>query len=170
MNVALRRARSDDADFLLELVGNDETRPFLARLASASHEEVVADIERSEREPSTFGWFVVEADGQPAGSVGFHVVNERSRIVHAERFAIAPRFRARGIGLEAARLFQRYLLVELGFHRIELQVYGFNERAIAHAERSGYVREGVKRKAYLKDGEWQDAVMFSLLREDLDAQ
>jgi RimJ/RimL family protein N-acetyltransferase len=30
------------------------------------------------------------------------------------------------------------------------------------------VRVGVKRKAYLKHGEWQDAVLFSLLREDLD--
>ena len=29
------------------------------------------------------------------------------------------------------------------------------------------MREGVKRKAYLKDGEWQDAVLFALLREDL---
>jgi RimJ/RimL family protein N-acetyltransferase len=29
------------------------------------------------------------------------------------------------------------------------------------------VREGVKRKAYLKNGEWQDAVVFSLLQEEL---
>jgi RimJ/RimL family protein N-acetyltransferase len=68
----------------------------------------------------------------------------------------------------AARAFQRLLLGELGFHRIELKVYGFNERAIVHAERSGYVREGVQRRAYLKNGEWVDAVLFSLLEEDLD--
>jgi hypothetical protein len=30
------------------------------------------------------------------------------------------------------------------------------------------VREGVKRKAYLRNGEWQDAVLFALLREDLE--
>jgi RimJ/RimL family protein N-acetyltransferase len=30
------------------------------------------------------------------------------------------------------------------------------------------VREGVKRRAYLRHGEWTDSVMFSLLREDLD--
>ena len=76
-------------------------------------------------------------------------------------------FRGRRIGTEAARLFQRHLLVDLDFHRVELQIYGFNERAIAHAEQCGYVREGVKRKAYLKHGEWQDAVLFSLLQEEL---
>ena len=64
-------------------------------------------------------------------------------------------------------LFQRHLLVDLDMHRVELQIYGFNERAIAGAERTGYVREGVKRRAYLRNGEWQDAVLFALLREDL---
>src|SRR5205823_477316 len=43
----------------------------------------------------------------------------------------------------------------------------FNERSIAHAERAGWVREGVKRKAYRRHGEWVDGVMFALLREDL---
>jgi hypothetical protein len=75
---------------------------------------------------------------------------------------------SRRIGVEAAQLFQRLLLRELGFHRVELQIYAFNERAIAHAERAGYVREGVKRRAYLKDGEWVDAVLYALTQEDLD--
>jgi RimJ/RimL family protein N-acetyltransferase len=81
---------------------------------------------------------------------------------------VHPSFRERRIGVEAARLFQTLLLRDLGFHRIEVQIYGFNERAIAHAERAGYVREGVKRRAYLKDGKWVDAVLFALTAEDLD--
>jgi RimJ/RimL family protein N-acetyltransferase len=168
VTVSLRRARPEDADFLLGLVTDDDTRPFLGGRAGESREAVVAEIDRSVREPEAFGWFVVEADGAPAGSVAFHRVDERNRIAEAGRFAIAPEFRGRGIGLEAARQFQRLLLVDLGFHRVELQIYGFNERALAHAERCGYVREGVKRKAYEKRGEWQDAVLFSLLREELD--
>ena len=168
MTVSLRRARTDDADFLRELVTDEDTRAYLSTRAGESTEAVLAEIARSNAEPDAFGWFVVEVDGERAGSVTFTRTNERHGIVEAGRFAIAPAFRGRGVGLEAARRFQRLLLGELGFHRLELQVYGFNERAIAHAERSGYVREGVKRKAYLRDGEWQDAVLFSLLREELD--
>jgi RimJ/RimL family protein N-acetyltransferase len=167
LTVSLRRARSDDADFLFELVTDDDTRPFLGGRAGQSREAILEEIERSTSDPDAFGWFIVECDGARAGSVAFHRVNERSRIAEAGRFAIVPEFRGRGIGLEAARQFQRLLLVDLGFHRVELQIYGFNERAIAHAERCGYVREGVKRKAYEKHGEWQDAVLFSLLREEL---
>ena len=170
MSIILRRARPDDADFLFELITDEETRPFLGLRAGESHADVTAEIERSSAEPDAFGWFVVEVDGERAGSVAFHRVNERNRIAEAGRFAIHPAFRGRGIGIEAARAFQRHLLGELGLHRVELQIYGFNERAIAHAERCGYVREGVKRKAYMKRGEWQDAVLFSLLQEDLPSE
>ena len=165
--VAIRRALPDDLDFLLELITDEETRPFLGLPGDVTRELLLEEIERSEREPRAFGRFVIEFDGERAGSLGFRLLNERSRIAEAGRFAVHPRFRGRGIGDEAARLFQRHLLVDLDLHRIELQIYGFNERAIAQAERTGYVREGVKRKAYLKDGEWQDAVLFGLLREEL---
>jgi RimJ/RimL family protein N-acetyltransferase len=60
--------------------------------------------------------------------------------------------------------------LELGFHRLELACYGFNDAAIRHSERAGFVREGVKRRAYMRHGEWQDAVLFSLLREDLEGK
>jgi RimJ/RimL family protein N-acetyltransferase len=69
---------------------------------------------------------------------------------------------------EAARLLQRVLLGELGYHRLQLECYGFNERAIRHAERAGWIREGVRRKAYWRHGEWADGVLFGLLREDLE--
>jgi RimJ/RimL family protein N-acetyltransferase len=59
------------------------------------------------------------------------------------------------------------VLLDLGYHRLELEIYAFNERALAHAERAGFVREGVKRKAYFRHGDRVDAVMFALLREDL---
>jgi RimJ/RimL family protein N-acetyltransferase len=58
--------------------------------------------------------------------------------------------------------------VDLGYHRLQLEIYAFNERAMAHAERSGFVREGVRRKAYLRHGGWVDGVMFGLVREDLE--
>jgi RimJ/RimL family protein N-acetyltransferase len=166
--IALRRATLDDVDFLVRLVADDETRPFLGNRVADTPEQARADVERSLRDPDAYGWFVFEADGEPAGCVAFERVSEQHRIAEAGRFVVAPAFRGCGIGVAAARAFQRHLLRDLGFHRIELKVYGFNERALAHAERAGYVREGVKRRAYLKDGEWVDAVLFSLLQEELE--
>jgi RimJ/RimL family protein N-acetyltransferase len=97
--------------------------------------------------------------------MGFHVGSRHSRIARLEGLAVHPEFRGRGVADEAARLLQRELF-ELGYHRLELECYAFNERAIRHAERVGFRREGVKRKAYWRHGAWVDGVLFGLVRED----
>jgi RimJ/RimL family protein N-acetyltransferase len=131
-------------------------------------EGVLVEIERSQAEPQEFGRFLIEVDGQPAGSMGFQVANRRSRIADLGSLAVHPTFRGRRLADEAAQLFQRHLFDELGYHRLQLEIYGFNERALAHAERAGFVREGVRRKAYWRNDEWVDGVLYGLVREDLD--
>ena len=168
MPLELRRAKPPDADFLLELLADDDVRQFLGPHTAATREEVLEEIERSLAEPEGFGRFMIELDGEAVGMLGFHVANEQSRIARLERLAIHPRFRGRRLADEAARLFQRYLIHERGFHRIELEVYGFNERAQRHAERSGFVREGVKRQAYRRGDGWDDGVLYGLVAEDLE--
>jgi RimJ/RimL family protein N-acetyltransferase len=118
-------------------------------------------------DPVAFGRLVIEANGERAGALGYERVNERSRIAQVGGLAVHPRFRGRRIADEAARLLQRHLIHELGYHRLQLEVYAFNERAIAHSERAGFTREGVRRKAYLRDGAWVDSVLFALVEEDL---
>jgi RimJ/RimL family protein N-acetyltransferase len=168
--IAIRRARADDLDFLVELVNDDDVEPFLGARAPRDREGLRRELTRSKAEPDGFGRFVIESDGERAGAMGFEVVNSRSRIAKLERLAVDPAFRGRRIADEAARLFQRHLFDDLGYHRLELEIYGFNERAIAHAERSGFVREGVKRRAYERHGGWVDAILYALLPEDLDSR
>jgi RimJ/RimL family protein N-acetyltransferase len=168
VTVTVRRARPDDADFLVELTNHDDVDPFLGPRRARDRDAVLAEIERSAAEPQTFGRFVVEVDGERAGSMGFSCRSELSRIAHLEGLAVHPSFRGRRVADEAARQLQRHLIFELGYHRLELACYAFNERAIGHAERVGFVREGVKRKAYLHGGEYVDAVELALIREDLE--
>ena len=166
--ITLRRAVADDADWLVELYAGDEVDPFLSPRFPRGRAAMLEAIERSQAEPRKHGLMVIEWDGERAGGMSYDEQSEPNRIAHLGALAVHPDFRGKRIADDAAGLLQRYLLLELGYHRLELACYGFNERAIAHAERAGYVREGVKRKAYLRHGEWQDAVQFSLLREDLD--
>ena len=166
--IVLRRAEPGDADFLAELSGHPDVDPFLAARRPRGREELLAEIERSRAEPFAFGRIVVEVDGERAGVMGYERANERSRIARLGGLAIHPDFRGRHVADDAARLLQRHLLLELGYHRLELEIYGFNERAIRHAERSGFVREGRRRKAYWRHGGWVDGVLFGLVREDLD--
>jgi putative acetyltransferase len=165
--ISIRRARPDDLDFLFGLVNDDDVEPFLGGRAALDRESLLGEIERSAKEPEEYGRFVIEVDGERAGAMGFEVANRRSRIAQLERLAVHPDFRGRHVADEAARLLQRHLLLDLGYHRLQLEIYGFNDRALRHAERSGFVREGVRRKAYLRHGDWADAVLYGLLQEDI---
>jgi RimJ/RimL family protein N-acetyltransferase len=167
----LRRAEPGDIDFLVELMSHEEVEPYLAVIRPSDRDGVVVEIERSQAEPQEFGRFLIEVedDGEwrRAGLMGFEVANRRSRIANLGSLAVHPDFRGRRLSDRAARLLQRHLLLDLGYHRLQLEIYGFNERALRHAERAGFVREGVRRKAYDRHGEWVDGVLFGLVREDL---
>jgi RimJ/RimL family protein N-acetyltransferase len=175
LSIRLRRAEPDDVDFLLELMTHEEVDPYLAVVRARDRDGLLDEIERSEREPEEFGRFVVEVtdadaigEWQRAGVMGFELRNRRSRIAHLGNLAIHPDFRGRHLADDAAQQLQRHLLFDLGFHRLELEIYGFNERALRHAERAGFVREGVRRKAYWRHDGWVDGVLYGLVREDLE--
>jgi RimJ/RimL family protein N-acetyltransferase len=168
MKVAVRRARPDDLDFVADLVKHDDVEPFLAAGRPSDRESLREDIARSEEEPELFGMFLIEVDGERAGVMRFSSRGGKNRIADLGGLAVHPDFRGHRLADEAARLFQQHLFEELGFHRLQLEVYSFNERAIKHAERSGFVLEGRKRRAYLCDGEWVDGVIYGLTLEDLE--
>lgn len=169
MSVRLRRATRDDLDFLFDVLSDDDVRPFLAAGNRLDREVLTEELRRQNEDPDVVGRFIVELDGERAGTLAFERRNARSRIARLGGLAVHPRFRGRRLADEAARLFQRHLIFDLDYHRLEMAVYGFNERAQRHAERAGWVREGVKRKAHRYGDEWVDAVLYGVIREDLEA-
>jgi RimJ/RimL family protein N-acetyltransferase len=170
----LRRASADDVDFLAGLATNEEISPFLAAVAARDADAFFEEVERADGSPREYGRFVIEAERDDswwaAGSVAFEVANRRSRIAHLYGLMIRPDFRGHGLARAATELFTRHLIYDLGYHRVQLECYGYNERAIRHFERVGYVKEGVRRKAYWRNDEWVDGVLFGLVREDLEKE
>jgi RimJ/RimL family protein N-acetyltransferase len=164
----LRRATLDDLDFMVSLSSHEEVEPYMAAVSARDAAELLGEIELSLSEPDYHGRFVVEVAGERAGAMAFEVSNRRSRIANLRGLMLLPEYRGRGIADAAARLLVRHLVFDLDYHRVQLECYGFNERAIRHAERAGFVREGVKRRAYWRHGEWVDGVLFGLVREDLE--
>ena len=103
----------------------------------------------------------------------YRVKADEYRELDSERVLVLVRSTGRGktSGLELGRIQSHLLCVGaagLDLGAFTAFLYGFNERAIAHAERSGFLREGVKRRAYLRHGDWVDGVVFGLTREDLE--
>ena len=170
MSVVIRRAEPEDVGFLVELVTHGDVEPFLAAIRAKGADDILAEVERSQSEPEAFGVFLIEVDGERAGTMRFERANARSRIASLGGLAIHPDFRGAKVSDTAARMFQRHLFDDLGFHRLQMEIYGFNERAMRHAERAGFIREGVRRQAYWRNEQWVDGVLYGLVVEDLAAE
>ena len=168
MTVTIRRATPDDVDFLVELVTHEDVEPYLAAVRAKGRDEILEEIARTQSEPEAYGVFVIEVDGERAGTMRFERANGGAGSPNLGGLAVHPDFRGAKVADTAARLFQRHLFDELGFHRLQMEIYGFNERAMRHAERAGFTREGVRRKAYWRNDEWVDGVLYGLVAEDLN--
>ena len=73
----------------------------------------------------------------------------------------------KGIAAEATRLLAQHAVTVLGFNRLEISTASQNQASQRVAEKAGALREGVARKRLLPHGVATDAVVFSLVRDDL---
>jgi aminoglycoside 6'-N-acetyltransferase len=77
---------------------------------------------------------------------------------------LAPECRGRGHGTAAQRLLAAYLFEHTYLERVEAGTEADNVAEQRALERAGFTREGVRRRACFRGGEWRDMVIFSKLR------
>lgn len=71
-----------------------------------------------------------------------------------------------GYGFEAVNVLLTYAFLEQNIHRISLNVFAFNERAIRLYERIGFQQEGRSREAIFRDGRYHDIIQMGLLQTE----
>ena len=106
------------------------------------------------------------AEDRPIGSIGLDGI----RWQHGDTFVgigIGERgYWGKGYGTDAMRIILRYAFVELNLHRISLDVFEYNPRAIRSYEKCGFVLEGRTRDAARYDGQYCDEVCMGILRNE----
>jgi RimJ/RimL family protein N-acetyltransferase len=166
----VRRATAEHVDFLVALAAHKEVEPFMAAVSARSREQLAEEVRRSLEEPGLHGRFVIEVEGELVGGLAFDVANRRSRIAYLHAIMLHPDRRGRGLAVAATRLLVRHLVCDFDYHRVQLEVYGFNERGVELFDRAGFRREGVRRRAYWRHGDWVDGILFGLVREDWEGE
>ncbi|MFG2605878.1 GNAT family N-acetyltransferase [Streptomyces sp. NPDC048514] len=163
----LRPFTADDAEAMWEIIGDPE----VVRWTFEPSTGLTLDLLRTH-----YGARTARADrldlavtdpatGELLGEVVLHDVDRNARSC-TFRTLLGPRGRGRGIGTEATRLIVGHGFEQLGLHRIELEVYGHNARARRVYEKVGFVVEGVRREAVLRDGVWADDVVMAVLEQE----
>jgi len=104
------------------------------------------------------------------GNVGLHRIDWKNRVAKLGIVIGERGYWGRGYGTDAVRTMLRYAFLELGLNRVELEVFGFNRRAIRCYEKAGFVREGARRHALYRDGKYHDVVIMGILRSEFSPE
>lgn len=100
------------------------------------------------------------------GTIGFRDLNipARSAVVYVN---IGLReYWGKGYGTESLMIFVKYLFCQWNFHRLSLDTWEGNNRAIRAYEKVGFKIEGRQREACYVLGEYHDAVLMGLLKRE----
>ncbi|WP_282083336.1 GNAT family N-acetyltransferase [Streptomyces tendae] len=160
----LRPFTEADAERMWEIVNDPEVTHFTGSPPRELTPQVLRDWygTRSAR-PDRLDLAVTDlADGELLGEVVLHDWEPENRSC-TFRTLIGPRGRGRGVGTEATRLIVGHAFGELGLHRVQLEAYAHNHRALRVYEKVGFVREGVRREVERRDGVWVDEVLMAVL-------
>jgi ribosomal-protein-serine acetyltransferase len=113
----------------------------------------------------SFGIFEKESD-KFLGGVGINFINRVHQLANLG-YWVRTSEAGRGIATTATRLAARFGFEQVGLQRIEIVAALDNIASQRVAEKSGAKREGILRRRLLIRGESLDAVLFSLVPEDL---
>jgi RimJ/RimL family protein N-acetyltransferase len=149
---------SQDSEFL-RLLDADPARPWSARTLREDLESLPKD--------NSFGFMIrTRADDQTIGFVGLWV----NHWVHADAWVgigLGDRaYWGKGYGTDAMRVLLRFAFTELHLHRVSLNVFAYNPRAIRSYEKAGFVAEGRVRQALQRDGQRWDVIYMGVMREE----
>ena len=171
--ILIRPYREEDADSLYEAVRESiaEVRLWLPwcheDYSIEESREFVSTRGKSAADGEWYSFAVFDKEsGRFLGGVGLNFIN-RVHMMANLGYWVRSSSVGRGVATSATRLAARFGFEELGLHRIEIVVAVENIASQRVAEKAGAVREGLLRKRLLIRGDSQDAVLFSLLPEDL---
>jgi RimJ/RimL family protein N-acetyltransferase len=166
--VTLRELRMSDAPALLAMLTTEEVARFISPPPTTveGFERFIAWT-HARRAAGEYVCFAVVPAGTHTAVGIFQIRQLDPSFTTAEwGFALGPAYWGTGIFMDAAQLTLRFAFGTLGVHRMEARAAIKNGRGNGALAKIGAVREGVLRKSFLRNGEYLDQALWSILRED----
>lgn len=108
---------------------------------------------------------IMTTEGVHIGSTGLNLDIENS----LARFGIVigdKKYWGRGYGTDTTKAIMRYAFLTLKLHKIELNVYVFNKRAMRLYRKIGFKVEGIQKEHLRYGGKYFDRIKMGLLKRD----
>ncbi len=110
--------------------------------------------------------FAIEYEGIYVGNIGLELGNDVYRKSAQIGYFIDEAYWNKGIVTKAVKLLTKFGFEHLNMERIHTGVFEFNLASQRVLEKCGYQKEGVFRKAVLKNGKLYDEIRYSKLKNE----
>ena len=166
--ITLREPRLSDAPSMFALLTSEEVTRFISPPPATleGFERFIAWTHRQRAEGQNVCFAVVPYGGNTA--IGLFQV--RALDLHFDTaewgFALGREYWGTGMFIEGARLVLDFAFLVLGAHRVEARAAVRNGRGNGALRKIGAVQDGVLRGSFLRNGEYLDQVLWSILDDD----
>ena len=166
--VTLRELRVEDAPSLISMLTTDEVARFMSPPPTdvQGFERFIAWT-HGERAAGRHVCFGVVPEGYDEAVGLFQVRQLEPDFSTAEwGVTLGSPFWGSGLFAASAPLVADFAFDTLGVHRLEARAPVTNGRANGSLQKLGAVQEGVLRHSFVRDGQYVDQILWSILRED----
>ncbi len=139
--------------------------PTLAQPYAIEDEEEWFNHQRQAKNDRHFA-ILTREQGLLLGNCGLHQIDWSNRHAIFGIFIGDKHHWGKGYGTDATRTLLRFAFQEANLHRIELEVFAFNPRAIRVYEKVGFKLEGVRKQALFREGAWHDEHIMAILHDE----
>jgi uncharacterized protein len=166
--VTLRELQVSDAASLCDLLTADEVSRFISPPpTTVDGFERFIQWTHVERAAGRYACFAVVPHGLDTAVGIFQVRQLEPGFGTAEwGFALGSPFWGTGVFMDAARLTVEFAFETVGVHRLEARAAVGNGRGNGALAKIGAVKEGVLRRSFMRNGEYLDQALWSMVRDE----
>ena len=168
----LRELRLSDAMSLLSMLSTEEVARFISPPPTTveGFERFIAWTHR-ERAAGNYACFAVVPHGMDTAVGIFQIRQLEPGFGTAEwGFAIGSAFWGTGMFMDGARMVIDFAFNSIRTHRLEARAAVANGRGNGALRKIGAMQEGILRKSFLRNGEYLDQALWTILDEDWKQQ
>ncbi len=167
--VRLRAIERQDIPTFVRWFNDPEVRQYLQAYEpmSTAQEERWFEDHLAKKDNFNFGIEALVGEAWVhVGNLGLDQVDWKNRCAVFGIVMGEKAYWGQGYGTDATRTALRFAFRELNLHRVELDVYDYNPRAMRCYEKAGFRRDGTRRQAHFHDGQYYDVHVMSILQDE----
>lgn len=171
--VWLRAVEAKDADSFFKWAKDYDTES--DRLCDVIHfpgsyqktKDHVEALSKAKPENDNFRWIIADQKGKALGTINTFSCDKKNGTFRYG-LGIERKYWGKGYAKEAIKIILTYYFLELGYQKVNVCIYAFNERSLMLHEKLGFKEEGVLRKMIYTDGKHHDEIVMGLTKEEFE--